>query len=178
MGAIISEVAAPNEEEEAELSERATAQNTTVPEPRRGINMLTFDDIGPLPPELEDVVQVPGWHIVPSGLPVLVAHATEELELERSVWDVSDWCWLAVFVKIEASKGLPKAGDVWVQVMAMETESFEAAPKNLAEIDEELAGKHDTVVVLHVDELPKNLLTVANLFCFGYQSSCGTCRCC
>ena len=102
---------------------------------------------------------MPGWHIVSSGLPVLVTHATEELELERFLWDVSDWCWLAVFVKVEASKGLPKAGDVWVQVMAMETESFEAAPKNLAEIDEELAGKHDTVVVLHVDELPKNLLT-------------------
>ena len=120
---------------------------------------MTFDDVGPLPPELEDVVQMPGWHIVPSGLPVLVTHATEELELERSLWDVSDWCWLAVFVKVEVSKGLPKAGDVWVQVMAMETEKFETAPKNLAEIDEELVGKHDTVMVLHVDELPKNLLT-------------------
>ena len=90
---------------------------------------------------------------------MLVTHATEELDLERSLWDVSDWCWLAVFVKVEVSKGLPKAGDVWVQVMAMQTEKFEAAPKNLAEIDEERAGKHDTVMVLHVDELPKNLLT-------------------
>ncbi|CAE7886457.1 unnamed protein product [Symbiodinium sp. KB8] len=146
VGAMISEVAAPSEEEEAEPTEKAGhKKGTEVPNTERGVNMLTFDDIGPLPPELEDVVQVPGWHIVPSGLPVLVTHATEELELERFLWNSDDWCWLAVFVKIEASKGLPKAGDAWVQA--------------LAEIDEELAGKHDTVVVLHVDELPKNLLT-------------------
>ena len=134
----------PSEEEEAEPPEKAGHdKGTEDSSARRGVNMLTFDDIDPLPPELEDVVQVPGCHIVPSGLPVLVTHATEELELERSLSNGSDWCWLAVFVKIETSKGLPKAGDAWVQVMAMDTENFEAAPKTLAEIDEELAGKHD-----------------------------------
>ncbi|CAE7781068.1 unnamed protein product [Symbiodinium sp. CCMP2592] len=145
VGAMISEIAVPSGEGDHSQ--------------RRGINMMTFDDMGPLPPELEDVVQTPGWHIVPSGLPVLICHATEELELERSLWDVSDWSWVAVFVKVEGSKGLPKAGDLWVQVLAMETVKFEEAPKNLKDFDEDLAGRHDVVMVLHVDELPKNLLT-------------------
>ena len=37
-------------------------------------------------------------------------------------------------------------------------------PKVLAEIDEELAGKHDTVMVLHVDELPRNLTEPRDYF--------------
>ncbi|CAE7451931.1 GIP, partial [Symbiodinium sp. CCMP2456] len=152
VGAMISEVAVPEENDENECTKEAET-------PRRGINMLTFDDMGPLPPELEDVMATPGWHIVPSGLPVLVSHATEELELERSLWDVDDWAWVAIFVKLEPSKGLPTAGDVWVQAMTMETVNFEAAPKKLEEIDEELKGKHDVVMVLGVEEFPKDLLS-------------------
>ena len=77
---------------------------------------------------------------MPSGLPVLISHATEELELERSLWDTEDWSWIAIFVKVDESKGAPKAGDLWVQVFAMETIKFEESPKVLKEIDEELVG--------------------------------------
>ena len=154
VGAMISEVAAPSEEEEAEPTEKAGhKKGTEVPNTERGVNMLTFDDIGPLPPELEDVVQVPGWHIVPSGLPVLVTHATEELSLNDSFGIPMigvGWPCLSRLRPARACQKQATRGCRW---------SFETAPKALAEIDEELAGKHDTVVVLHVDELPKNLLT-------------------
>ena len=155
VGASISEIAAPEVFQENDGEEGPRTGPSLRP---KGINMMTFDDMGPLPPELEDVVQTPGWHM-PSGLPVLISHATEELELERSLSDTEDWSWIAIFVKVDESKGAPKAGDLWVQVFAMETIKFEESPKVLKEIDEELVGRHDVVMVLHVDELPKNLLT-------------------
>eukprot|EP00439_Symbiodinium_sp_Y106_P057167 s3995_g8.t1 len=129
-----------------------------LPEPRE-VNMMTFDDVGTLPTELAAVAPRPGWHIMPSGLPVLVTHAVEELELERSLWSCDDWSWVAVFIKIDSSNGPPKEKDLWVQAVTMSTDNYEAAPKILTEIDPELTGRHDLIMVLHVDELPKDILS-------------------
>ncbi|CAE7605318.1 GIP [Symbiodinium sp. CCMP2592] len=122
--------------------------------PASRVNMMTYDDMGTLPAELFSVAGRPGWHIMPSGLPVMVTHSTEELELEKSLWTTSDWSWVAVFVKVEQSQG-----DVWVQAVTMETEAYESAPKLLTEIDPDLTGRHDLIMILHVDELPKDLLS-------------------
>ena len=43
----------------------------------------------------------PGWHILSNGLPVQVARRVTELDLERSLWDMEDWTWVAIFVRVE-----------------------------------------------------------------------------
>ena len=44
----------------------------------------TFDDLCTLPKQAEELVQRPGWGILPSGLPLLTIHKTEELNMEQS----------------------------------------------------------------------------------------------
>ena len=125
----------------------------------RQVNMMTFDDLGRLPPEAEDLASNPGWHILPSGLPFFVAHYVEEIDLEQNLWNDGDWAWLAVFVRLEEAVRKPEPGDVWMQVMTTKVEDFERAPKLLKDLDSELDGRHDVAMVLHVEELAKDLLT-------------------
>ena len=134
--------------------------------PPRQVNMLTFDDLGPLPKEAEDCARRPGWHVLPSGLPILVMHRTTELEFEQTLWSQQDWTWLAVFARHEVANRLPEPGDVWLQVATMETQKFEDAPKVLSEMDPDLAGPRDIIMLLHVEELPKDLLShPRDIFC-------------
>ena len=97
----------------------------------RQVNMMTFDDLGRLPPQAEELVGVPGWHILPSGLPLFVAHRVEEVNLEQSLWSGGDWAWLALFVRVEPATRLPEVGDVWIQALTAKVEDFETAPKTL-----------------------------------------------
>eukprot|EP00439_Symbiodinium_sp_Y106_P004719 s6579_g1.t1 len=150
VGASISEIAAPEVFQENDGEEGPRTGPSLRP---KGINMMTFDDMGPLPPELEDVVQTPGWHM-PSGLPVLISHATEELELERSLSDTEDWSWIAIFVKVDESKGAPKAGDLWVQVLRRLRDHHEILEKQMsAEIAKKMFQENERVA--DVPRLPK-----------------------
>ena len=82
------------------LSEPVRAENRrpgAAPQ-TRGVNMMSFDDLGPLPKGAAELACSPGWHILPSGLPFLVCHKVDELSLEQSLWNDGDWAWLAVFV--------------------------------------------------------------------------------
>ena len=118
-----------------------------------------FEDMGALPPEVEDIVATPGWHVLGSGLPVLVGHKAEEIQEESWLWSTDDWSRLAVFVRVDQATRLPQPGDAWVQVYATATEEFGQAAKVFGEIDEELQGAHDYVILFHVDKLPHNLLS-------------------
>ena len=123
------------------------------------VSAIAAFDTGPLPPQAEELAHRPGWHILPSGLPLLVAHRVEEIPYEGSVWSADDWSWVAVFVRRDPAIRLPQPGDVWVQVMALPAEVFEEVPKKLVEIEAELEGRHDVCVVFHVEELAKDLLS-------------------
>ena len=93
-------------------------------------------------------------------------HRTTELEFEQTLWSQQDWTWLAVFARHEVAKRLPEPGDVWLQVATMETQKFEDAPKVLSEMDPDLAGPRDIIMLLHVEELPKDLLShPRDIFC-------------
>ena len=116
-------------------------------------------DRGPPLPEVEDLAATQGWHILPSGLPILVSHRSTEVRLDESMWSSEDWRWIAVFVRLEPSLPHPQPGDVWVQVSSMSTTDFENAPKAITDMESELEGHHDIIIFLHVDELPHNLLS-------------------
>ena len=121
--------------------------------------IATYDS-GAMPPEAEDVISTPGWAIMPSGLPLLVAHGVTEVPVDGDVWDSSDWASVAVFVRKEEAKRLPRAGDVWLQVLTTSVEDFENWPKKLIEIDGQLSGKRDVAVLYHVADLGETLLTI------------------
>ena len=83
------------------ITARVSAIASSAPS-AAGIRPLnTYDDLGPLPKEIEGVASRPGWHILSNGLPVQVAHRVTELDLERSLWDMEDWTWVAIFVRVE-----------------------------------------------------------------------------
>ena len=92
---------------------------------------------------MEPLTNTQGWHILPSGLPVLVANNVSEIPLEKYV---------ACCIRKEVAKGPCQPGDVWVQAFAMTTEEFETTPRVLKEVDEEFGERHDA-------ELPNNLLS-------------------
>ena len=118
-----------------------------------------FDDFGALPPEAEELVARPGWHILGSGLPFLVAHRTEAMHWEQNLWSSEDWSWAAVFVRAEPATRLPRAGDLWYQVAALQTSTLEAIPEQVSDFNDELTGPRDVCVLFHVSELPKDLLS-------------------
>ena len=136
------------------------------PSPARVQPLSTYDDLGRFPPEAEEVLSRPGWSILPSGLPMLVIHKTEELNLEQSVWEADDWSWVAIFVRLEQDGRPPQPGDVWVQLLTMRSESYETVPQKIVELDEELEGRRDVAVLFHVEEIPRDLLSnPRDLFC-------------
>ena len=118
-----------------------------------------FDDFGALPPEAEELVGRPGWHILGSGLPFLVTHRTETMHWEQNLWSSEDWAWAAVFVRAEPATRLPRAGDLWYQVAALQTNTLEAIPEAVSDFNDELTGPRDVCVLFHVSELPKDLLS-------------------
>ena len=118
-----------------------------------------FDDFGPLPPEAEDLMTRPGWHILGSGLPFLVTHKTEALHLEQSLWSSEDWAWAAVFVRAEKATRLPRAGDLWTQAATIKTGELVGLPDQLTELNDDLVGPRDVCVLFHVDQLPSDLLS-------------------
>ena len=121
--------------------------------------LSSYDDLGRLPEPLENVASRQGWHILENGLPVLVAHKVTELDLERSLWDMADWSWVAVFIRIDKAVRPPQVGDVWAQVLTLPTEKYEEAAKTIAELDEDLDGARDVVAMFHVAELPRDILS-------------------
>ncbi|CAE7941469.1 unnamed protein product, partial [Symbiodinium necroappetens] len=123
------------------------------------ISMVAALDSGALPPEGEEAVESPGWHILPSGLPFFVGHSCLEISLETSVWSAEDWAWIAVFVRKEPATRKPQAGDVWVQVWTGPAETFPETGRAIAEIEEELGGRRDFAVLFHVEEMPENVLS-------------------
>ncbi|CAE7337252.1 unnamed protein product [Symbiodinium sp. CCMP2592] len=123
------------------------------------VSAIAVLDSGPLPPPAEDVCGVPGWHVLPSGLPFLVHHHTLEVPFESWLWSTEDWTHVAVFVRKEAATRGPQPGDVWIQVLSTTTEAFENMPKRLDALEAELTGYHDVAVLLHVVEMEKNLLS-------------------
>ena len=138
----------------------AEPPGTTAERAPRQVNMMTFTTwLGRLPPEAESLAGNPGWHILPSGLPFFVAHRVEEINVEQSLWNDGDWAWLAIFVRVETATRLPEVGDVWVQVLTVTVEAVEDTPKILVELDSELDGRRDIAMVLHVEELAKDLLS-------------------
>ena len=123
------------------------------------VSSIAMLDVSALPPQLEDVIETPGWSILPSGLPVLVAHRTKEIPFEQAVWSSDDWEWVAVFVRREEAVRGPRRGDTWVQVCAVTTYDFEHSPKVITNIESELAGFRDVCVLFHVAELNRDILT-------------------
>ncbi|CAE7327609.1 unnamed protein product [Symbiodinium sp. CCMP2592] len=119
----------------------------------------TFDDLGQLPKVAEDLVKRPGWGILPSGLPLLSIHKTEELNLEQSIWSADDWAWIAVFVRVEEATRPPRPGDVWVLLLTLRSHEFEHVPQKIVELEEDLGGRRDVAILFHVEELKKDLLS-------------------
>ena len=119
----------------------------------------TFDDVGPLPSDLEQLAGTPGWHILRSGLPVLVANGVEELDLEKLIWSEEDWPYLAVFVRADPADRKPREGDTWIQALTLTTAAYGDTPRVLSEIDPDFTGRRDVVILFHVEELPRNILT-------------------
>ena len=121
--------------------------------------LAIFDDVGPLPGPLEELAAQPGWHILKNGLPVLVANCVEELDLDKLIWSEQDWPYLVAFVRADPATRKPQCGDLWIQVLTLTSEAYGETPRLLAEIDSDLAGKRDVVVLFHVEELSRTLLT-------------------
>ena len=115
------------------------------PEAARVNATSVFDDFGPLPPEAEDLMTRPGWHILGSGLPFLVTHKTEALHMEQSLWSSEDWAWAAVFVRSEKATRLPRAGDLWTQAATVQTGELGGLPDRLTELNDDLVGPRDVV---------------------------------
>ena len=128
------------------------------------IGAISLMDSGPLPLELEELTGHQGWHILPSGLPVLINNNVSEVPLENFVWSQDDWAWVACFIRKEPATRHPAPGDVWVQAFTVTTEDFERMGRTMKEIDEELGERHDIVVLFHVEEIPKNLLSEPGSF--------------
>ena len=120
---------------------------------------ISLMDSGPLPPELEEITGHQGWHIMPSGLPVLINNNVSEVPLENSIWSQDDWAWVTGFIRKEPANRLPVPGDVWVQAFSVTTEEFEHMGRSMKDLDEEFGERHDVVLLFHVDEIPKNLLS-------------------
>ncbi|CAE7234299.1 GIP [Symbiodinium sp. CCMP2456] len=134
--------------------------------PARVQPLSTYDDLGRFPKEVEDLVARPGWSILPSGLPLLTIHKTENLNLEQSLWEADDWSWIAVFVRLEEATRAPEPGDVWVQLLTLKSQDYEGVSQKIVELDEDLGGQRDVAVLFHVDELPKDLLSnPRDIFC-------------
>ena len=123
------------------------------------VSAIALLDSGPLPPPLEELACTQGWHILPSGLPIFVAHNVAELPLESSVWSSEDWTWVAAFVRKGPGGPKPRPGDVWLQFFSMTTEEYESHPKVLQELEPELVPRHDVILLFHVDKLSSTLLT-------------------
>ena len=64
-----------------------------------------------------------------------------------------------MFVRVEEAKRPPQEGDVWMQVLTAPVTELDGGPRKLVELDPELEGRRDTAMVLHVEELPKDLLS-------------------
>ena len=88
-------------------------------------------DTGSLPPEVEDCVALPGWHIVPSRLPVKVQHSTSEIDLDEYIWSAQDWQWAAVFVKVEESKGVPHVETYGCKSLPCKVSTWKLRPLSL-----------------------------------------------
>ena len=59
---------------------------------------------------LAELAGKPGWHILGNGLPILVANAVEELDLEKLIWSEEDWPYLVAFVRADEAKRKPAPG--------------------------------------------------------------------
>eukprot|EP00439_Symbiodinium_sp_Y106_P058645 s3472_g8.t1 len=101
----------------------------------------------------------PGWQNLRSGLPVLVANGVEELDLEKLIWSEEDWPYLAVFVRADPADRKPREGDTWIQALTLTTAAYGDTPRVLSEIDPDFTGRRDVVILFHVEELPRNILT-------------------
>ena len=131
-----------------------------LPEDEPAVRALnTYDDVGPLPGPLAELAAQPGWHILKNGLPVLVANNVEELDLEKLIWSEQDWPYLAAFVRADFATTKPKEGDLWIQFLTLTSEAYGDTPRMIAEIDSDLAGRRDVIVLFHVQELSTNILT-------------------
>ena len=86
-----------NGEDEVEIKLRRNTM--VVPAVVRAIGMV---DRGPLPVVLEELVAGGGhgWHVLPSGLPVLIGRQVEEIPGGESAWNADDWPWVAVFLRV------------------------------------------------------------------------------
>ena len=151
-----------------------TTEGARLPDPPQVLALPTFDDVGPLPPVLAELADKPGWHILGNGLPILVANAVEELDLEKLIWSEEDWPYLAAFVKADEAKGKPKPAraDTWIQLLTLTSEAYGSTPRKITDLDAELTGRRDVIVLFHVEELPRNLLTEpAGIFDAGEQEN-------
>ena len=131
-----------------------------VPAQAGAVNALgVSDDLGRLPKAAEEVAHQAGWHILGRGLPFLVVHKAKRVGLEESLWSTGDWPWMALFVRQEVANRPPQVGDLWTQVYAMKTTEFDNSPKELEELNSELTEAYDYAILLHVEQLPADLLT-------------------
>ena len=150
-----------NGSDEVEIQLRRNTM--VVPAVVRAIGLV---DRGPLPVVLEEITAGggQGWHVLPSGLPVLIARQVEEIPGGELAWNAADWPWVAVFVRVGNKERACAQGDVWAQVLTKKVEDFLEEEKVLRRLDESLQGPHDVVVFFHVDVLPPDLLSYPKNF--------------
>ena len=130
-------------------------RNTLVMEAM--VSTIALLDSGPLPP-LEPLAGNQGWHILPSGLPVFVRHNVGELPLESSIWSTDDGLGWPLLRERRKAAGL-LSPEMCGCSFSMPTEEYEAFPKVLQDIEPDLPGQHDVILLFHVDALRKDLLT-------------------
>jgi hypothetical protein len=122
-----------NGSDEVEIQLRKNTM--VVPAVVRAIGLL---DKGPLPVVLEEIAAGggQGWHVLPSGLPVLIARQVEEIPGGESAWNAADWPWVAVFVRVGNKERGCAQGDVWAQVLTKKVEDFLEEEKVLRRLDD------------------------------------------
>ena len=65
--------------------------------------------------------------------------------------------WL-LFVRADPATRKPQDGDVWIQLLTLTSEAHGNSPRLISELDSDLEGKRDVIILFHVEEFSRTIL--------------------